>query len=183
LYSTFDVTSAASHLFHSSSALAMAIRTYMLFKKLASLIPFLLSFLIASVSSCLFSSASKAPSSPPSLFPGKSIVCLVRGTFGVNASKLPDAASRASNFLWRFAAALRTFFDFAVHLKLAYVSCYVLCSQLNIVLEKHTEFITVCILSTFLERFPIQNVPEPFRIFTLFQRNGIRFSFYIVDAS
>ena len=75
---------------------------------------FLLSALIASLNSPLFSPASNAPASVPSSFAGKSIDCFVMGIFGCNADRSPDASNFASNFLCALAAFLRIFFDLAI---------------------------------------------------------------------
>lgn len=71
---------------------------YMPFKKLLSLILFLLSLLIASLSSSLLSPASNAPLIVPSSFAGRSIDCCVSGIFGSSTLRSPDARRAASSF-------------------------------------------------------------------------------------
>lgn len=84
------------------------------FKKFVSLIFALLSPLIAFVSSSLFATASKAPSTLPCSLDGRSIVCCCNGTFGMRDSVSPDAIRRASSFRCLFATKRRVFLDLAV---------------------------------------------------------------------
>jgi len=96
------------------SHMACHIPYFMPFKKLASLIFALLSPRIAFFSSCLLATASNAPSTLPSVFDGRSIVCCWSGIFGMSDSVSPEAIKRASSLRCFLATKRRVFLDLAV---------------------------------------------------------------------
>jgi len=71
------------------------------------------SLLIASLSSSLLVSASRAPATVPSSFAGRSMDCCVKGILGSNAEVSPAARRAASSLRCCLAALRRSFLDLA----------------------------------------------------------------------
>lgn len=171
----------------------------MLFKKLPSLMLFLLLFLIAPVSPSLASLATLCASLSPAscalgIAAGKSMLCCSRGIFGAANARLGLAFRALRSAL---AAMRRCFLDLAVekvsrtrtyHKLYFFIDCFnngdnpqeVRCADANLDSKARVRTERIALLYPFLRVFLlVQQPPKPIRIFMVFFRNRRLFTLNI----